>query len=229
MSFWSLLKVIKQNNLAANAPKPLRTKTPMRLSQDSAMSISITPMILAEAAGAMFKSDLPTDEKVFAVGSISLFGQNFYHSYLSQVEGAFIQICSHNDKVVDMRLFRPLDEVIPASEDDWEFWLENEDGNIGRPSIQTKDGTIFDRAWGGGDQRISPFILDESVLDVSGANSIVKHRMMLYKRPLTDPKLTEYLLVSAVQTHNEASVNLWLGIDLAASDLTVYAASDAPL
>jgi hypothetical protein len=51
---------------------------------------------------------------------------------------------------------------------------------------------------------------------------------MHYGRALTDPTLAEYLMVSATEDEESAGVNLWLGIDLAATDLTVFAAHDAP-
>jgi hypothetical protein len=68
----------------------------------------------------------------------------------------------------------------------------------------------------------------ESIRTDTGFMATVRHRMMDYYRDLDDPKLVEYLLVSAVETNEGASVCLWLGIDIAASDLTVFAASDAP-
>jgi hypothetical protein len=93
-----------------------------------------------------------------------------------------------------------------------------------------EDGSIpFGRSWGGSSaSRLAPYQVVESVVNEAGVTTTLRHRMMHYSRSLTDPKLAEHLLVSAVEGDNVASVVLWLGLDLQPSDLTVYAAADAP-
>jgi hypothetical protein len=237
MSFIALLKAIAAKHLAPGAPKPVRTKTPLRLAQDSAVTISITPMILAEDAGALFKSDLPTDHKIIAVGRYSLFGLDVYHVYLSQSEGAFIHFAIKGNDIIETQLYRQYDELYPVTSgksdgpDDWMFWLAEADGNIGMPIMESKgsDGFIAYRRTLTGDQRLDPLIVTETLVDATGYTMTMRHRLMHYSRALTDPKLTEHLLASVVETEAGASVDRWLGIDLATTDLTVFAAADTPL
>lgn len=236
--FLQALKILVNKHLTAGDPKPMRTKTPMRLSQDSSVTISITPLILAEIAGALFKNaDLPTTQKIDAVGELAMLGLTYHRCYLSQTEGAFIQFASRGAEILETRLFRMYDSL-PREGDpnltaqDWAFWLADDDGYIGLPVMQSSDadgGLPYQRTWGGGDQRVNPMMVTERIVGITGYEMFVRHRMMLYSRTLTDPKLAEHLLVSAVETDSGASVNLWLGLDLATNDLTAFAAADAPL
>lgn len=232
MSFSTLLKTIINKELAPGAPKPMRTKTPLRLSQGSAVTISITPLILADDAGALFKSDLSMDHKIYAVGQLSLFGVTYYRAYLSQSKEGFIQFAMKDGELLETRLFRWYDEIEPDTAVDWAFWLADADGYIGLPTARSHDsdgGLSYQRTWGGGDQRIPPFLAVETLVGETGFTTTARHRMMLYGRALKDPQLAEHLLVSVVETDTVASVNFWLGLDLAAQDLTVFPAADAPL
>jgi len=231
MSLLTLLKVIKDKHLSANAPPPMRTRAPMRLSQGSAVTISITPLVLAESEGSVFGSDLPSDNKIIAVGQYNLFDTAYYRCYLSQSEGAFLHFAMRGNDAVERRLYRLIDEVDPPTTADWAFWLD-ENGYIGNPIAQTRPengGNEYQRTWVPGGQHLPPYKVVETIVDASGATTTVRHQMMPYHRALTDPKLAEHLLVSAAQTDSGMAVNLWLGLDIAASDLTVFASADAPV
>ena len=137
MSLLTLLKVIKDKHLSANAPPPMRTRAPMRLSQGSAVTISITPLVLAESEGSVFGSDFPNDNKIIAVGQYDLFNTAYYRCYLSQSEGAFLHFAMRGNDAVERRLYRLIDEVDPPTASDWAFWLD-ENGYIGNPIAQTR-------------------------------------------------------------------------------------------
>ena len=248
MTFSSWVRHVVDIKLAPNAPKPVRTPTPMQLSQGSAVTISLTPLILAEAAGALFKSDLPTNQRSAAVGQLSLMGFTFYRVYLTEGDGGFIHFATKGDEIIETRLYRRYPDVngedvipsvnrnseAPADQPDsaWEFWLADADGYIGWPVMQSRieDGSIpYNRSWGGASaSRLAPYQVVESVVSEAGLTTTLRHRMMHYSRSLTDEKQAEHLLVSAVEGDNVASVVFWLGLDLQPSDLTVYAAADAP-
>jgi len=299
----------------------MRTHTPLRLSQTSAVSISITPLILAEDAGALFKSEFPTDHRVVAVGQMRFSGLTWYRAYLSEREGSFIHLAVKGNELLETRLYRVYDAIPRATEpamtqDDWEFWLAGNrnldqssltgivanaaasilmvyggnpvtlglkvgqkiwlkgtrvnddraftilsmtgdsnrviqiepapadmivpctsfslsaegDGFIGMPIMPSHDtdGSIpYRRTWDGGDRRVDPYQLTETVTAASGCVTTVQHRLMHYGRALT-ASLAEHLMVSATEDSESAGVNLWLGLDLATADLTVFAANDAP-
>jgi len=234
MSFSNYFRAFKEHHLSPQAPKPPRTRMPLRLSQDSAVTISATPLVLNEAAGSLIKSDLPSDHKIIFVGELAVYGVQYLRAYLSNGDGAFIQFATRGDKVVETRLYKPYAEVIPASTDEWNFWLGQQNGYIGAPVVQSKeeDGLLpYQRVWGQGDQRIDPIITTEQILDAAGVRSSLRHSLMLYARALTavsNQSSAEYLLVSVVETPSGASVNFWLGMDIAEADLTVFPAADAP-
>lgn len=234
MSFSNYWHAFKERHLTPQAPKPPRTRMPMRLSQDSAVTISATPLVINEAAGSLIKSDLPPDHKIVAVGELALYGIQYLRAYLSNSDGAFIQFATRGDKVVETRLYKPYTEVIPASTDEWNFWLGQQNGYIGAPVVQSReeDGLLsYQRTWGQGDQRIDPIIATEQILWADGTRSSLRHSLMHYARTLAaapQQSLAEYLLVSVVETPSGASVNFWLGMDIAEADLTVFPAADAP-
>ena len=133
-------------------------------------------------------------------------------------------------KIIELRLYRPYKEIVPADTDEWAFWLlddpdPDKGGMIGCPVMQgdDTDGSIpYQRSWNPSGLRVQPYQVDENILDVQGNITRVRHTMMHYHRSLTDPKLSEYMLVSAVERAGEASVCIWLGVDLDRSDLTAY-------
>ena len=78
-------------------------------------------------------------------------------------------------------------KVIPATAEDWAFWLDEIDGYIGYPVMQSKDQDgpqQYPRSWAPSDQRISPFETIETIIDTVGASTVVQHQMMLYSRGL---------------------------------------------
>lgn len=197
---------------------PVRTQAPLNLSQTCVVELSPVPYILAQAAGARME---PVAEKqiVVAVGALTLFGTEVFRSYLSDGR-SFIQTvvdprASHG--VGECRLYTSYMEDAPADADAWAFFLADEDGYIGYPMFDIKDGTRFWRMWSPGETRIAPLMATESIVDAQGGTTPVRHRMMQYGRRLgdTEAAVSEYLLVAAVEHPDGASFNAWLGIDVA--------------
>jgi hypothetical protein len=56
----------------------------------------------------------------------------------------------------ECRYFSLLDQITPASQDEWGFWLDPAQGMIGWPQFQTKDGKLYDRVWAPGGPRVAP-------------------------------------------------------------------------
>lgn len=229
MSFFNLLAAIAKKHMITEA-KPFRTPAPLRLSQGSAVDINIVPIILAEHAGALFHSDLPLHHTIVAIGQYSLFGLRITRCFLSQLDGAYLHFVRKGDDIVESRVYVPYLEVIPATPEEWAFWLADLDGYIGYPIMQSKDadGPIqYTRSWNPGNTRIPPLATTECLVDMAGPIPAVSHQLMHYTRELED-SLAEHLLVSAIETNDGMSVNFWLGIDLAITELTVFPAADAP-
>jgi hypothetical protein len=125
----------------------------------------------------------------------------------------------------ECRYFSRLDEVTPASDEEWGAWLDPAQGMIGWPQFQTKDGQIYDRVWAPGGARIAPRETTETIEDLSGTTSR-RLASMLYGRPtgLAVPaSTTEYVLVSAVDAPGQAYVEIHAGIDINPAQLSLPA------
>lgn len=142
--------------------------------------------------------------------------------WLTVGDGRFVEVSlSPQGRPQESRYFGKIDEVYPANADEWEFWLGKTDGMIGWPEFQTKDGQTYRRQWLPGGTRIPPRRLIEARERADGTNERKLHAM-LYARAtgLAKPApQTEYLLVLAAETPDEAWVELYVGIDLPPSSL----------
>ena len=128
-----------------------------------------------------------------------------------------IFVVSERRTPVDIFVLRKADEIHPADEDDWRFWLSEEDGFIGLPAIETPDGIEFSRIWEPGEERIEPYAYEETFVDKDGASEQVRRDCMMYARPI-DPEeadeTLEFLLVSCIEADDEAWVEIHRGIAL---------------
>ncbi len=136
----------------------------------------------------------------------------------------FFQMHLGRDGLPDeCRYFSRLDEVSPASQDEWGVWLDPAQGLIGWPQFQTKDGKTYDRVWAGGATRVPPRDLTETIEDLSGTSQRVLHAM-LYGAPTGAPPpapQTEYVLVAVVEEQGQAWVEIHVGIDINPASLTL--------
>ncbi len=116
----------------------------------------------------------------------------------------------------ECRYFGRIDEVAPADNAEWAFWLDPAEGAIGWPEFQTKDGKVYQRAWAPGAGRIAPQELAERIETAAGARD-VRRLAMLYAGPTgaqAPAPETEYVLVAAVEDAGQAWVEVHAGIDV---------------
>ena len=118
---------------------------------------------------------------VEAIGAL-MDGQIPLHRLYLPGRRGFFQIHLGRDGQPDeCRYFSLLDEVSPASPDEWGVWLDPAQGLIGWPQFQAKDGKLYDRVWAGGSSRVPPRDLGETIQDLAGTSQRVLHAM-LYAR-----------------------------------------------
>lgn len=123
----------------------------------------------------------------------------------------------------ECRAFNRIDEVTPASREEWGFWLDPAQGMIGWPQFQTKDGRLYDRVWAPGAGRIVPRSQSETIQDPQGTQQR-KLQSMLYGAPsgaAPPAPETEYILVSAVEDGKQAWVEIHAGIDVNPATLSL--------
>jgi hypothetical protein len=74
------------------------------------------------------------------VSEVEIDGARWHRLYLTGGHDFFQAYLDDHDQPEECRYFSLLDEVTPASEEEWSFWLDETEGVIGWPEFQTKDG-----------------------------------------------------------------------------------------
>jgi Protein of unknown function (DUF2491) len=192
------------------------------------LTVDPTPFILA---GDAIKVPAPVSAggaggeriSVSEVGRVEGGAVDYVRLYLPERRG-FFQIHAGPDGQPDeCRFFAPIDEVSPASEQEWGAWLDPAEGMIGWPEFQTRDGKLYGRAWSPGEGRVEPRPLEETVEGVQGTRT-VRSQAMLYAAPTgaAEPAPpTEYILVSAIEAEGQAWVEVAAGIDVNPATLSL--------
>ncbi len=175
---------------------------------------------------------------VVSFGKFAVGDSMAYRFYLDSSAGPYmLQIVADSKKVIEeCKLFMPYDEVLPSGPDDWGFWLSEEDGYIGLSVFDTKTSVRYFRVWENPDavrvleqgsseaqiDRIPPERFIEKIyLDPYGESTeTITYDTMLYGRKVTE-NVDEYLMVSAVDESDGASVQLMVGIELAPTSIKV--------
>lgn len=157
------------------------------------------------------------------VGTVSSGNATVHRLYLPDVE-SFFQLHLDKDGMPDeCRYFSVIDQVAPADEGEWAFWLDRKEGMIGWPEFQTKDGKVYQRAWTPGTGRIEPFKMREESKDIRGTSNR-SIDAMLYAAPTgaaAPAPEKEYILVSAIEDGGQAWVEIAAGIDVSPASLSL--------
>lgn len=210
MSF-RLVKDILSRKLGV-AP-PTRPRGPLGLALGRPVSLEEIPFILAGDSVAVRHPGDPLT--VLGHGQIEHHGTRIHRFHLSAPGGGYggmLQVVEGSE----CRFFQPYDEVLPATTEEWAFWLDDEDGYIGYPIFDAK-GTMFRRVWNPGPARVPPVRFAEGVDEADGKRASANHTAMLYSRQVhtSSGPLWEYLLLSAVEAGDgTAWIDIMRGIDL---------------
>lgn len=195
-------------------------RSPYRIGQT--IPLDPAPFVLA---GQSIKVTPPPDDgagliSVAAVGVVT--GAGEWHRLHLPDGLRMIQVHLDTTGGVDeCRLYQRIDQIFPATPEDWAFWLGESDGLIGWARFETKDGKGYDRVWGGGQSRIPPRGLTEAVTDLAGTRA-TRETAMLYGTPTGLPPpapQTEYLWLAAVERDGQAWIEMRAGIDINAASL----------
>ncbi|WP_376100009.1 DUF2491 family protein [Roseomonas sp. CCTCC AB2023176] len=138
--------------------------------------------------------------------------------------GGFVQVAlGTGAEAEEARYFAPIDEVTPASEDEWGAWLDPREGMIGFREFQTKDGKNHTRVWQPGPEMVPPRVLEETIESASGTRTVT-HRSMLYATPThlgAGAPEAEFVLVEMTEEGSNASVTIHAGIALSPASLSI--------
>lgn len=230
---WSLLKRIGKKRIDQRK-ESAQKRGLERIDKDLPLGLRINGMVDVSQVdfilgGDDLKVKYPgTGNIVSSYGYFSMGQSNVRRFYFDSSNGLYMLqvVTDRNNVVEECKLFMPYDEVFP---DDWGFWLADGDGYIGLDTFQLKDGTQYYRVWeneeamriveeddqGNRLTRIPPAEFLETIyLDSYGEQTeTVKYDSMLYGRHVTE-EIAEFLLVSAVEEQDGASVQIMVGIEL---------------
>ncbi len=153
---------------------------------------------------------------VEAVGDVTASEVRWQRSYLPGGQSFFQVHLDAQGQPDECRYFSRLDEIAPASQAEWAFWLDDTEGAIGWPEFQTKDGKVYTRVWAHGTTRVAPHVLTETRTHASGTTHL-ERQAMLYAAPTgaeAPIAQTEYILVAVVDQAGQAWVEIHAGIDV---------------
>jgi hypothetical protein len=242
-SAWGLLKRIGQKKYD-QLKDSYQTGATVRIDKDLPLGLRINGMVEISQVdfilgGADLRIKHPgTSNSVLSYGTLLVGDASVNRFYLDAPDQPYVlQVVVDSKKMVEeCKLFMPYDEVYPQRSEDWAFWLDDADGYIGLSAFQTKDGTQYFRVWqndgaenvveedGKGNRitRIPPVQLEETIyLDPYGKETeTVKYDSMLYGRHVND-NVDEFILLSAVDEKDGASIQVMVGIELAPASMKV--------
>lgn len=189
------------------------------------LTLDPTPFILAQGTT---KVPVPRGSgdnllvPVAAVGRMEGGGTELTRLYLD--DRSFFQLHLDQGGAPDeCRYFGRIDEVMPANETEWAFWLDEREGMIGWSEFQTNDGKVYARVWSPGAARVPPRVFTETVTTESGTQTL-RRQAMLYAAPTgaaPPAPPAEYILVSAVKAGGQAWVDVSAGIDVSPAALAL--------
>ena len=160
---------------------------------------------------------------VQAVGRIREGTEELTRLYLPDSQGMFQVHLDAQGQMDECRYFAVIDEVVPADEAEWAVWLDPQQGLIGGPEFQTKDGKLYTRLWAPGPNPVPPRAMVETIESLAGTQE-VRIQAMLYAGPTgaaAPAPETEYILVSALEAGDRAGVEIRAGIDINPASLSL--------
>ena len=212
-------------------PKPFRSPAPLGLHQQSAVQFDATMQVLHQVGGGVLPQ-FETSQSVTSVGRMSHSGNEFVRSYLSGGKCFVETVPDRQDrtKSVQSRLWVEIMDIVPATAAQWADLLRPDEGLVGWNAFQldataVRAAVIYGRAWApGGAQWVPPVKVTENVAGLNGVSMPVEHEMMLYSRPLENGG-GEYLLADVMKTEEAASLDVFIGVDILPSQMTVLASA----
>jgi hypothetical protein len=192
------------------------------------MTVTMDPTPFVLAAGAT-KVPLPRTSgdnwltSIEAVGTLGAGDATLYRLYLPGGQAFFQLHLDRTGQPDECRYFGLLDEINPASAEDWGFWIDEREGMIGWPEFQTKDGKVYPRAWAPGSSRVPPRRFVERRQDLSGTHEATIDAT-LYAGPsgaAPPAPQAEYVLVAMVEEAGQAWIAIHAGLDVNPATLSL--------
>lgn len=156
-----------------------------------------------------------------AVSSMELFGLRLVRAYARSGDQDLLFQFNFDatGALLDINLFGLLEEIRPATADDWGVWLDP-GGLIGGADLNAPNGQHYLRQWGEGNY-VEPVSVSERIYtDPKQPPRVVDHRLALYTRAVGEED--ENVLLSADTDLDESVVRAWIGLNLSPVGVRVY-------
>lgn len=208
------------NKPKAPAHHALYPKLPLDLRPGALINLDLGESLSFQGLDLSFP--LPEGESVAeGVSCMEVFGLKIVRAYSRRDDQLYMfQLnCQPDLTVNDLTLFMLLEQIYPASSEEWETWL-GQGGLIGGLDLNAPNGKSYRRDWGDGDYA-DPVEANELVFsDPAEAPRSVAHKMMLYSRELGES--SEYALLTADEESKQVLVRAWVGVDLNLFGCKIY-------
>jgi hypothetical protein len=209
------------NKPKAPAHHALYPKLPMDLRPGALITLDLGETLRFEGVDLSFP--LPEGESVAeGVSAMDVFGLKIVRAYSRRDDRLYMfQLnCQPDLTVNDLTVFMLLEQIYPATSNDWEMWLGQGNGLIGGPDLNAPNGKSYRRDWGDGPYA-DPVEANELVFsDAGAAPRSVAHKMMLYSRDLGES--SEYALLTADEEAEQVLVRAWVGVDVNLFGCKIY-------
>jgi hypothetical protein len=197
------------------------------------MSVTVdpTPFLLAEGRLPIKSPETGGPLAIDRIGTLTAAdgGTVLDRLYLPGDDESFLQIAIDQGLVSECRYFAQIDEILPASPEEWRFWIDPAAGLIGQPAFPSPvEQTQYLRAWARGAGHVSGIAFDETIrtIDTKGTpgSETRTHFAMLYglDTGLSAPAPTEkWILVSHIRDGDEEWIAVHGGVTLNPSTLGI--------
>jgi hypothetical protein len=169
-----------------------------------------------------------TKGTITAIGRMDIGGGlSLYRAYMSSDDSNDVNQVIQFEMIEDSENFTSYiytkgETVYPQNDDEWDFWLNDDNGAIGNDTITAPNGAVYYRVLQATNNgHVHPVETDEIIsTDIyDGNTSTVKHTMMIYSRILSND-IVEYLMVSAAQ-EDDTQIEFLFGVEVI-TDIKIY-------
>jgi hypothetical protein len=202
---------------------------PLNFALDRGVLIDNTPFILAGEDNLLVMT--PNGEgKIVSIGQIDInLGGDFkiYRFYLQYQndQDAMIQLVQDkaNGDIIEILYLKVIDEVYPENSNDWDMWINDENGLLGYKDFNTPGGITYLRTLPEhGGEKVDPIYMKEHIsIDPFNSNEMeTDHEMVFYGRAINED-VSEYCIVSQENDDEGEYIRILIGIPLDPSFITV--------
>lgn len=165
-----------------------------------------------------------SEVQVTHVGCMELFQTKVYRFYMMPLDvemdvGIFLEFHDTlNPKTAHTILYQTVDEVYPQNIDEWDWWINSNDGALHQPIFLFNGETQFERVWSSMISMAETVYPDTSTSETEYTYPISS---VLYRRNIAEDGVEpfyEYLLIAVEDEHKVA---IYAGMDISRKAIKV--------